>query len=375
MITVCMITKNENSNLEKCLSKLKKQGFRLLVVDTGSTDGSLETARKYTDEVYEFPWINDFSAARNFSREKAQGNIVLVVDTDEFLQIASADDITLKRQLMELEKLAKAHLGEVGLIKRINQFHYQTEEREFTDWVPRLFDRRKFHYEGSIHEQVVPLDKAMEHISYYRTDLTFLHGGYDLSEEDRERKSERNITLLKEETERFLAEHEGEDLEKLPWKEQNRAGYLMYQMGKSYYLRRDYTQAAEYFGLGLSFDLNPEIDYVADMVTSYGYALVNSGQAEKALSLTGVEDTFGNTPEFLFVLGLIYMNNAAFDTAVEKFEQATRFSEAEVAGSNSFLAWYNAGVIRECQGRVDEAKRYYEKCGDYERAKERLAAL
>lgn len=65
-ISVCIITKNEAENLQRCLEALKPYPFEIVVTDTGSEDNSLETAGQFTDHVYEFAWINDFSAARNF---------------------------------------------------------------------------------------------------------------------------------------------------------------------------------------------------------------------------------------------------------------------------------------------------------------------
>ena len=66
-ISVCMITKNEEKKLERCLSSLAPYGFEIVIVDTGSTDRTKEIAAKYTDKIFHFEWINDFSAARNYS--------------------------------------------------------------------------------------------------------------------------------------------------------------------------------------------------------------------------------------------------------------------------------------------------------------------
>lgn len=71
--SVCIITKNESEKLERCLNSLIPYDCKIIVVDTGSTDDSAEIAKKYTDFVYFFEWINDFAAARNYSLEKASG--------------------------------------------------------------------------------------------------------------------------------------------------------------------------------------------------------------------------------------------------------------------------------------------------------------
>ena len=84
-LSVCIIGKNEEKNIEKCLAPLMAYDFEIVYVDTGSTDHTKELAAKYTDNIYDFEWISDFSAARNFSLEKATRDYVLVLDCDEYL--------------------------------------------------------------------------------------------------------------------------------------------------------------------------------------------------------------------------------------------------------------------------------------------------
>ena len=83
-ISVCIIGKNEEKFLDGCLSHLTKYDFEIVFVDTGSTDKTKEIAYKYTDCVYDFEWIKDFSAARNFAATKATKDWILCVDCDEF---------------------------------------------------------------------------------------------------------------------------------------------------------------------------------------------------------------------------------------------------------------------------------------------------
>ena len=74
MITVslCMIVKNEEQILQRCLDSLAGLMDEIIIVDTGSTDATKEIAARYTDQVYDFVWVNDFSAARNFAFSKAK---------------------------------------------------------------------------------------------------------------------------------------------------------------------------------------------------------------------------------------------------------------------------------------------------------------
>ena len=79
-ISVCIIAKNEEKHIDECLRRLSPYGFEIVVTDTGSTDRTVEIARKYTDKVYSFEWINDFSAARNFCTAHASNNWILVLE-------------------------------------------------------------------------------------------------------------------------------------------------------------------------------------------------------------------------------------------------------------------------------------------------------
>ena len=70
-ISLCMIVKNEEDVLARCLSSVQGAVDQIVVVDTGSTDHTKEIAARYTDDVYDFSWVDDFAAARNFSFSKS----------------------------------------------------------------------------------------------------------------------------------------------------------------------------------------------------------------------------------------------------------------------------------------------------------------
>ena len=92
-ISVCIIGKNEEHFVEGCLEKLVPFGFEIVFVDTGSTDKTREIACRYTDNVYDFEWINDFAAAKNFCESKASNDWILSLDCDEYVQGIDLDVI------------------------------------------------------------------------------------------------------------------------------------------------------------------------------------------------------------------------------------------------------------------------------------------
>lgn len=85
-ISVCMIVKNEEKNIEDCLKSVKRIADEIVIVDTGSTDNTKGIVAQYTDKIYDFEWCDDFSAARNFSISKATKDFILWIDADDLLE-------------------------------------------------------------------------------------------------------------------------------------------------------------------------------------------------------------------------------------------------------------------------------------------------
>lgn len=346
MLSVCIITKNEQTNLERCLRSLKAYPFEIVVVDTGSSDQTLDLARKYTDSVYEFVWCDDFAKAKNYAVSKAKYDMVLVLDSDETIRHIQLEPfISLIRNFPE----------KVGRIQRCNQLEQSHEIRESKEYINRIFNRNLFHYEGKIHEQLVAADKKP--YATYLAPVTIGHSGYLLSEEEKRKKARRNIQLLELEL------------------SQNADPYILSQLGKSYYLIHDYEMAIKYFSEALSFDLDPKLEYVIDMVDCYGYALLNSGRVREALFFQNIYKEFGDSADFQFLMGLIYMNNEQFESAIQEFLKATQKKNCRLTGVNSYLAYYNIGVIYECLGNTKKAIEAYQNCGGYPPAKKQLSGL
>ena len=165
-ISVCIITKNESEQLDKMLAVLSRYPFELVIVDTGSSDNSVEVARRYSSSVYEYEWNNNFSDARNFSINKAANDMVLILDTDEL-----PTDIDYKK----LAEMAQNNPDKVGRVERINVFTRNKEKNVNRERVNRFFDRRKFGYKGSIHEQIERIDGKP--YDTYEIPVTLEHSG------------------------------------------------------------------------------------------------------------------------------------------------------------------------------------------------------
>ena len=94
-LSIGMIVKNEEKYLDRCLAAIKpildSIDSELIIADTGSTDSTVEIAKKYTDNVFHFEWINDFAAARNSTLDRAKGEWYMFLDADEIFK--SCNDI------------------------------------------------------------------------------------------------------------------------------------------------------------------------------------------------------------------------------------------------------------------------------------------
>lgn len=345
-ISVCIIAKNEENYIDECLRRLSAFDWEIIVVDTGSTDNTVNIARNYTPNVYHFNWINDFSAARNYSIAQASNDYILVVDCDEYLE----KNNTTSELIQNLPKQIAA--SQVGVLHRLSP---SAEGSEVHEHIARFFNRNYIHYKGSIHEQLVPL--AKEEIEFIPIPLSFYHIGYSTID-IKKKKAFRNITMLEKE----LLE-KGAD------------PYIYFQLGQSYFGLEDYKQALPYFENALAMEVNEHEEYVQTLVESYGYSLLYLKQYSRALELESIYPFFSKRADFVFLMGLVYMNNTMFESAIKEFLKATTISDYAVDGVNSYSAYYNAGVIYECMGKIDEAIQYYKKCGNYSPALQRINAI
>ena len=200
IISICMIMKNEERCLERCLKSLtplrEQLPCELIITDTGSTDRSIEIAEKYADKLLHFEWCNDFSAARNFGLEEAKGEWIMVIDADEEL----VEDVShLVKFFTSEEKykyygcfLKKKNCFDAEICNKVESLKdYDGPESAFLDYrVFRANDNPR--YQGIIHETVPYKNPA-----YTFNDLVLYHDGYAYEDpKKRKEKGFRNASLL-----------------------------------------------------------------------------------------------------------------------------------------------------------------------------------
>lgn len=193
ILSIGMIVKNEEKVLGRCLESLKPLmaaiSCELIIADTGSTDSTVEIAKRYTDNVFHFEWINDFAAARNSTLEKARGQWFMFLDADEYLD----DDIGEMVHFFSIPELCQKY----KTLEIMVRSYCNPEKTDYADGCLARFhrlDEDHVRFIGSIHEGI----GLRYPLGYFSTILH--HTGYCFySDLQNRNKKERNLALMREE--------------------------------------------------------------------------------------------------------------------------------------------------------------------------------
>jgi glycosyltransferase involved in cell wall biosynthesis len=169
-ISLCMIVRNESKHLGSCLFHNQPLVDEIILVDTGSSDRTKDVAFIYNARIFDFPWQNDFSAARNYSLSKASGRWILILDADELI---ATEDFTRLRNLTKEHGNPTAAYSLVtrNYCHKTNTIGWQSNDGSYdkyergTGWFPsnkvRLFKRNpSVSFDFPVHERVEPSLKA-----------------------------------------------------------------------------------------------------------------------------------------------------------------------------------------------------------------------
>ena len=184
-ISLCMMVKNEEKFLSKCLDSVKDYVDEIVIVDTGSTDSTVDIARKFTDKIYFHPWEGHFSKHRNQSIKYATKDWIFILDADEMLLKECAQTV---RESIQDESIDSVYV----VVK--NAFDRGSGEAVHNSI--RIFrNNGKIHYEGRVHNRIVGTETSKIY------PITILHEGYNLPPEESRKKFIRTSELLKKEIE------------------------------------------------------------------------------------------------------------------------------------------------------------------------------
>lgn len=195
-ISQCMIVKNEENNIERALSWGKEVVSEQIVVDTGSTDKTVEIAQKMGATVYHFEWRDDFSAAKNYALEQASCEWIAFLDADEY--IIPEDGKKLLEYVRKFHNTSYEGLmtGLINLDDKGNGvLSINTQVRVFRN----LPDLR---YEGRVHEHLAIQGQSV-HAADITGEVSIYHTGYRTEEREKKAAAKRNFKLIEAE----LADH------------------------------------------------------------------------------------------------------------------------------------------------------------------------
>ena len=196
-ITLALIARDEEAHIERCLKSASGLDAEMIVVDTGSTDKTKDIAIACGAQVLDFPWIDDFSAARNKALEIARGRWILVLDADEYLPPASVEAI---RALTSDD--AAPHCA----YHLLNKSSSDDGRTGTSGLIVRLFPNDpRVRYEWPVHEQVATSLQRVG-IPVVDTRIEIIHTGYS-SPEVNAAKQARNLRILEKMTQASDAVH------------------------------------------------------------------------------------------------------------------------------------------------------------------------
>ena len=279
---------------------------------------------------------------------------MLVIDCDEFLTQIDLDGI---------EQAVNEHPNGIGLLLRINYCDSNGKQTTSPDRVERLFHKRRYHYCYSIHEQVCDIRTNSTYCEHYDIPLTVEHVGYVGGEDALRQKAMRNNELLFKEIEKHPDDP-----------------YFYFQVGQSFNLISDYENAYTYYKKAFEFPLNTEELWVQFMATAFINVMTQTGRSDEALAFfEPLYDTFAKSADFYCNMGNIYLNleNPQPLKAMMEYVKASQAPTVQEEGSNTFVAYYNMGLVNEMLGNPEAAITFYQKSAayNYPLAIERLAIL
>lgn len=296
-LSICMMVKDEEKNLERCLNSLlpllQRVTGELIIVDTGSKDKTIEIAKKYTDKVYFHKWNDDFSSMRNITISYAKGEWILIIDADEEFRNVTELSLFLHSKVSLKYNTATVRVNNITNLEKCDSGFMAST---------RLFrNDDTFRYEGRIHNRpifklpVVELKESIiNHYGYIETDKNLM-----------EKKFLRTTKILIEEIEK-----EPKDV------------YYNYQLAVSYAMYKDYDMALKQIQKTYRIIEEENLDkklyvYIYYEMASYYYFAGDSSKYEiiEKICKEGLE-LDNEYIDLYYLLGKIKIFTLDFDKAI-----------------------------------------------------------
>ena len=315
-LSVCLIVRNEEHNIDACLQSVAAIADEIILVDTGSSDATVAKAKKFPKcKVFDFPWTNDFSEARNFALSKASCDLILSIDADERLTNPAM-----------LANVLDDHRADAGgyLIQLVSHTKNKLGGNDtYTNKLLRLFiNRADIRFQGVVHEQII-YSVNVSGLKIYNTEIEIAHLGYDIFPESLANKHMRNLELLN-----IALNNKPDDI------------YNLVQRAKTYQALEKYTIAEDDFqrAINMSAPLDPmktrALNFGAINALKMGHRAMAISRATQSLQIIP-NQSFAN-----FILGEIAYEDKDFGSALEFYtnmrnSQTNEDLAARVAGDFS----------------------------------------
>lgn len=335
-----MIVKNEEKVLRRCLDSVKGIVDEIIIVDTGSTDNTKEIAKEYTDKIFEFKWNNNFSDARNYAASKAEGQWILVLDADEYV-----DSANLRQAIEEI----KSHKGAYD-IYAVNIINFAGKSGELTAQHKhgRIYKNNgTIEFYRSIHEQ---LRKKNGVPNLGLSSLIIYHSGYISQIVEEKNKKERNLPLIEQEL-----------------NQKTNIGFDYFNLGNE--LKR-LGKTAEALHAYIKAYQNKEgmwYGWVPFCLCNMIECLILLDRYQDALTIIeDAEHIYYNVADFSFLKGEIYLQQHRYEDAKSVFLKIISNSHNynDVVKSpdyKDYLPYRRLGNIYEIEKNYEKAVQYYTK--------------
>ncbi|GAQ16225.1 glycosyl transferase [Oceanobacillus picturae] len=290
-LSVCMIIKDEEKFLGRCLDSIYGIADEIIVVDTGSQDQSKEIALRYTDKVFDFEWVNDFSKARNYAASKATGEWIFAIDADEFVERNSLEKLKTKLK----GKPPKENIFGVQIVSFVGL----NGESTSLNFHERLYrNNGAISYYRSVHELLAHKDSKE---SNGILDFQLYHSGYLTDVINNKDKSERNLTLL------------------LNKKEKDPIDYFF--IGNEYRNKGDFNRAIKHYQKAYKLKPHINLDWVKKLLLYMADSLHRDKRDTEALEIIeSCEEVYSNIADFKVFKGIILFNNKKLKQSKKVFE-------------------------------------------------------
>lgn len=350
-LSVCVIAKNEEENIPRCLGSVRDIADEIVLVDTGSTDRTVELAQQYGAQVYHVAWQHDFAAAKNAAIAHATGDWILFLDADEALAPGYGP---------RLRALISQHPTEPPVALRVLIRNWLGDERnptEFTHRLPRLFTRHpRIAYRGAIHEQLLHVDDVTQ-LQYPSTDEVVIdHFGYARQAMERKGKFQRNLPML----ERYLAEHPYDP-------------FANFNLGMQYFSMQQYATAADMLVRTIRLGQRQGIvatDYMPAAYAQAMAALAMVNRLDEAIELGREGAELYLHPDLYHNLGGLYLQSGRYIDARTWFERAIELghSPSQFPSDPTTTTWrplHGLATVYHRLGQPDRAYAYIQRALTY----------